>query len=63
MGRAWLPGVIYTPQQLADALHVHRRTVLKWIRSGGLKASWVGEKTVRITEEQLKEFLKAKEKS
>ena len=55
--------MIYTPQQLADALHVHRRTVLKWIRSGGLKASWVGEKTVRITEEQLKEFLKAKEKS
>ncbi len=54
--------MIYTPQQVADELHVHRRTVLKWIRSGELKASWVGEKTVRITEEQLRAFLKAKEK-
>ncbi len=54
--------MIYTPQQLADYLTVNRRTVLKWIRSGELKASWVGKKTPRITEEQLKVFMKAKEK-
>jgi excisionase family DNA binding protein len=48
----------YTPQQAADKLQVHRRTVLAWIRSGDLKAVRLGGHTLRITEEQLREFMK-----
>jgi putative molybdopterin biosynthesis protein len=52
---------IYTAKEVAEYLKVKKDTIYKWIRDGDLKCSQIG-RTVRITESQLADFLKPKEK-
>ena len=52
----------YTPSQVAKELQIHVKTVLKWIRDGELKHVKLGERSIRVTEEQLREFLERKTK-
>lgn len=46
-----------TPAQVADELQVDKRTVLRLIREGGLQASHLGHRTVRISRAALGEFM------
>jgi excisionase family DNA binding protein len=48
---------IYTTSDVAEMLRVHINTVRSWIRDGKLNAVKVSDKTMRITEEELKSFL------
>lgn len=48
---------MYTLQEVADMVRVSRQSIYNWIRSGRLKATKYG-KEYRITEEELKKFLK-----
>lgn len=52
----------YTPQELAEMLGVHLQTVRKWYRSGKLGHYKLGHRDVRISQEQLDNFMKAREK-
>jgi excisionase family DNA binding protein len=50
---------IYTSNEVAMMLHMHRNTILKYIRSGKLKASNISSEAkprYRITEENLDKF-------
>ncbi len=51
----------YTPQQVAELLGVHLQTVRTWYRSGKLGCYKLGHRDVRISQEQLDAFLKARE--
>ena len=46
---------VYTLKEIEDLLHVTRRTLYNWIKSGQLKAFRVG-KEWRVTKEALEEF-------
>lgn len=46
-----------TIDQIASMLHVHRRTVWRWIRAGKLKAAKIG-KAWRIREEDFEAFVR-----
>lgn len=48
---------LLTVDQVAERLGVHRKTILNWIHSGDLVALALG-KGYKITEDDLKEFLK-----
>lgn len=49
---------LYTTFEVADILKVSERTVREWIRKKKLGATRLGgTKTVRVSEEDLKEFL------
>ncbi|GLC81173.1 substrate-binding domain-containing protein [Lacrimispora brassicae] len=52
---------IYTTQEVADQLKIKKSTVYELIKRGELKASKVG-KQIRISQEQLAEYLKAPDK-
>ena len=45
-----------TPEQIADALQVTRRTVYTWIETGALKAVKAGTR-IRIKREDFENFL------
>lgn len=45
------------PTDVARRLNVNRATVTRWIRQGKLKATRLGEKLYRISEEDLEAFL------
>lgn len=47
---------LYTVEELTELLHVHRRTLYRYINTGKLKGIKVGGYW-RFTEEQLKAFL------
>lgn len=47
---------MYSVKEVAKELKVHENTIRRWIRDGDLKCLKIG-KQVRITEEQLKQFL------
>jgi excisionase family DNA binding protein len=51
----------YTLDETAGLLGVSRATVNRWIRSGDLRVSRLGHRTVRVTEEAIKDLLRAKE--
>lgn len=51
----------FTPQEIADRLGVHLQTVRKWYRSGKLGCYKLGHRDIRISQEQLDAFLKARE--
>lgn len=51
---------VYTIEEIAEMLHVTRRTVYSYVKSGKLKAVKIG-KYWRITEENLKTFFEPKE--
>lgn len=46
----------YTPEQVADNLQVHLKTIYNWIREGRLKAVKIGH-FWRISEAELKRIL------
>jgi len=46
----------YTPEQVADNLQVHLKTVYNWIKKGNLKAVKVGH-FWRISETELRRLL------
>jgi len=52
----------YTPQEVGKILKIHPKTVLNLMKKGKLPSIEVGEPR-RMTEEQLREIMKAKEKS
>ena len=54
---------VYSIEELAGLLGLHRSTVSGFIARGELTASRLGHRTVRVTHEALMEFLKAKEVS
>ena len=47
----------FTVAQAARELQVHRTTITRWIRSGRLRASRVGPKSVRIREADLEQVI------
>lgn len=47
---------VYTLAQIENLLQVSRRTLYRWIKSGELKAVWLGRE-YRVTYEALQEFL------
>ena len=49
----------YTPTEVAHQLGVHVVTVHRWIRTGWLKATKLGHRTIRITQADLSAFLAA----
>ncbi len=54
---------VYTLDELAEFLHVTRRTLYNYIKGGKLKAVKIGREW-RVTDEVLKEFLsKGKEEA
>ena len=48
----------YTPQNIADALSLHRRTVLEMIRRGDIEAINPVANRIRISEEELERLLR-----
>ena len=50
--------VILTPQEVSKEMKVSLKTVYRWINSGKLEASQVGEKTYRILERDLIRFMR-----
>jgi len=48
---------VYTPEEVSEILKISVRTIREYLKQGKLKGSKIGTKW-RITEEQLKEFLK-----
>jgi len=46
----------YTPQEVAEILKVHRRSITRWIREGRLTAVRVGQQ-YRISKQDLEKFL------
>jgi len=51
----------YTLDETARLLGVSRATVNRWIRSGDLRVSRLGHRTVRVTEEAIRDLLRARE--
>jgi excisionase family DNA binding protein len=51
----------FTTQEISQALHVHRLTVVNWIRAGKLKAvKLAGLRFWRIRDKDLRRFLRAR---
>ena len=48
---------VLTPQMVADRLHLHKDTVLLWLRTGRLPGTKLGHRTWRVKEQDLDEFL------
>lgn len=48
---------LLTSEEVAELLRVDGRTVLKWIREGGLRAISVGPRLKRIRQGDLRAFL------
>ena len=51
---------VYTPQEVADKLKIKKSTVYDLIKRGELSSSKVG-KQLRVSEEQLSQYLKGSE--
>lgn len=54
-------GKLYTVKEIAELLQVNQRTVRTWLSKKTLKHIKLASNTVRITQEQLDEFLLSKE--
>lgn len=52
---------LLTYKEVAERLSVSVWTVRSWIKKGLLKSTAIGERTVRISELDLNEFVKRKE--
>lgn len=48
---------LYTIQQVADRLKVHRNTVYIWIDRGLLKGQRIGSRAIRVAEQDLEDFI------
>lgn len=53
---------IYNAIEVADLLHVTRRSVYSWIKGGKLKATKIGKAWI-VTDENLRDFLNKGTKS
>jgi excisionase family DNA binding protein len=51
----------YTLDETARLLGVSRATVNRWIRSGDLRVSRLGWRTVRVTHDAINDLLRARE--
>ncbi len=49
---------LYTIDEIAELIGVHRNTVLTWIKDKKLQTTKFGDRTIRITQLQLDEFVK-----
>jgi excisionase family DNA binding protein len=50
----------YTLEEVAKELRVHKRTVMRWLKSGALKGYKLGDGTtslLRIPKDEIKRFL------
>jgi len=52
----------YTTSEVAEHLKVNKMTILRYIRSGKLKANKISKKIYRISEKELEKFLNKKSK-
>jgi excisionase family DNA binding protein len=50
--------VYMTPEQVAEKLQLAVETVYRWLRSGKLRGSRISQKAWRVTEEDLRSFMK-----
>src|SRR5580658_4276855 len=50
--------VYMTPEQVAEKLQLAVETVYRWLRSGKLRGSRMSQKAWRVTEEDLRSFMK-----
>lgn len=50
---------IYTIDEVAELMQVHRDTVIEWMRIGKLGRSKIGHKTVRIYRSDIDTFMKS----
>ena len=57
-----LPKLAYTLDQTAEILSISRASVNRLIRSGALKASDLGHRTVRVSEDAIRELLVSHER-
>jgi excisionase family DNA binding protein len=51
---------MWTPHELAEYFKVDLRTIYRWIREGKLEAIKLGGGSLRISQEQLDQFLEAR---
>lgn len=59
MGAIAMDDKVYTIDEIAEALRVHRNTVQSWITSGDLVAIQIGRRQAyRITQADLDDFIR-----
>lgn len=52
------PQTYYTTEEVADLLKVNKESVRRWVRSDKLKAVKLSGKFIRISQDDLDEFVK-----
>lgn len=53
----------YTLDEAAELLSVSRASINKFVRAGKLRVARIGQKTVRVTDEALRDFLRSQEQT
>ena len=54
---------VYTLDEVADLLGVSRASVNRAVRAGKLRVARLGHRTVRVTDEALRDYLRAHEET
>ncbi len=54
---------VYTLNEVADLLSVSRASVNRVVRAGELRVARLGHRTVRVTDEALRDYLRAHEET
>jgi len=52
------PQIYYTTEEVADLLKVNKESVRRWVRDNKLKAVKLSGKFIRISQDDLDEFVK-----
>jgi excisionase family DNA binding protein len=52
----------YTVREVAKILGIHEHTLYRWIKQGKIDSIRLGYKTIRITQQQLDDFLEQNKK-
>ena len=55
--------LVYTLDEVADLLGVSRASVNRVVRAGELRVARLGHRTVRVTDEALRDYLRAHEET
>ena len=55
--------LVYTLDEVADVLGISRATVNRVVRAGELRVARLGHRTVRVTDEALRDYLRAHEET
>lgn len=53
----------YTLDEAAELLSVSRASINKFVRAGKLRVARLGQKTVRVTNEAIRDFLRSQEQT